>query len=109
MTVTAEQAAPAAGTAVPGPLARPAEANWPATMQDQASVWARLSVAPFDTDRPGSHHRTSHPAGLELRPPSLDNQVVGFRLGLGPEGPDQLHRAGEAVGLLEVDVPRHRC
>ncbi len=36
--------------------------------------WARLSVAPFDTDRAGSHHRTSHPAGLELLLDWLEDQ-----------------------------------
>jgi integrase len=43
-------------------------------MRDRPSVWARLSVAPFDTDRPGSHHRTSHPAGLALLLDWLEDQ-----------------------------------
>jgi integrase len=75
MTVTAEQATAApASSAARRPLARPAQAAWPATRQDRTAVWAHLSGAPFGTDKPGSRHRASHPAGLAMALDWLEDQ-----------------------------------
>ena len=113
MTVAAEQAAAApaaAGPTVPRPLARSAEASWPETMQDRASVWARLSVAPFDTDRPGSHHRTSHPAGLELLLDWLEDQPGGsWQDRWLASGADAGNGAWRQVPLAWLRERRHRA
>ena len=76
MTVIIEQAAVAAAAreGTPCALARRAGAGWPATVQDRPAAWARLSGAPFDTDSPGSHHRTSHATGLALLLDWLEDQ-----------------------------------
>jgi integrase len=42
-------------TTRPRPAARPRGTSWPATSQDRAAVWARLSRAPFAPDDPGRH------------------------------------------------------
>jgi integrase len=71
VTVVAEQV-PAPG--IPRPLARPVQADWPATMQDRAEVLKRLSGAPFDAGGSSGHHRSSHVTGLALLLDWLEDQ-----------------------------------
>jgi hypothetical protein len=68
VTVTAEQAA----ARILPPLARPAEADWPATVQDRAAVQELLSGTPYEpgTDR----HPGSHTTGLGLLLDWLEEQ-----------------------------------
>jgi integrase len=68
VTVTAEQVA----ARILPPLARPAEADWPATVQDRTAVQELLSGTRYEpgTDR----HPGSHTTGLGLLPGWLEEQ-----------------------------------
>lgn len=53
---------------------RPQEWNWPATRQERAQVWSRLSSAPFAPSSPPHHHPGGHALGVGLLLDWLEDQ-----------------------------------